>query len=236
MLQPLARLACPTFMRRALLSLLVIAIAAAPVAADRGKGTRVCKPRSPAIDVAGAIASGDPARRCDAAIALVAAKQHARASFLIGACMDLADRADAARAARVAIAKRATREEWSPVEIDVRGGVAAITIDAFPDVVLAPGRHLLPAGTYEVVARGPTGTASQVVVLAANSRALVMLTMPTPAAPPTAGVVDFGKDDGTPMDRPISGPPPPAKHESLLPERYRKGLRRCGALPCRTSP
>ncbi|MBK9036322.1 MAG: hypothetical protein IPL61_34595 [Myxococcales bacterium] len=226
---------------RTLAALALVALVASPAAAGRSKGRGAHakgKARVAAIDVAGAVASGDAARQCDAAIALVKAGQHARASLLVGTCADLASHAVAARAARIAIAKVATRELWSPVELDVGDAVGVtIAIDAFADVPVAPGRWKLPAGTYHFVARGPGGAVAADLTLEANSRALLQLAPPPVAvATPVAGVIDFGKDDGAPLDRPIAGPPPPAKHESLLPERYRKGLKRCGAMACRTLP
>lgn len=228
-------------MKHLALAAIALAVAAAPALADRtGKAPRTKRPKVVAIDVAGAVASGDATRQCDAAIALVGAGQHARASFLIGTCAAVTARADAARAARIAIAKRATRDGWSPVELDVPGAGPDVTIaiDAFADVPIAPGRWKLPAGTYQIVARGPTGEATQTLELEADSRALVQLTLPTApvAGVAVAGVVDFGQDDATPLDRPIAGPPPAAKHESLLPERYRKGLKQCGAMACRKVP
>lgn len=225
---------------RTLAALALVALVASPAAAGRSKGRGAhgkAKARAAAVDVAGPVASGDPARQCDAAIALVKAGDHARASLLIGTCADLASHAVAARAARIAIAKVATRELWSPVELDAGDAAGVvISIDAFADVPVAPGRWKLPAGAYHFVARGPGGAVAADLTLPANSRALVQLTPPPVAAAPVAGVIDFGKDDGAPLDRPIAGPPPPAKHESLLPERYRKGLKRCGAIACRTLP
>ena len=158
--------------------------------------------------------------------------------MLIGACAELASHATAARAARIAIARVAARDLWSPVELDVADAAGVtITIDAFADVAIAPGRWNLPAGTYHIVARGPGGEASADLTLAANSRALVELAPPPVAtAAPVAGVVDFGKDDGAPLERPIAGPPAAAKHGSLLPDRYRKGLKQCGAMACRKVP
>lgn len=229
-------------MKSLALAALALVVAAGPALADRGHAASKAPrgKRAKVIDVAGAVASGDAARQCDAAIALVGAGQHARASFLIGTCATVTARADAARAARIAISKRAERDGWSPVELDVPGAGADVTIaiDAFADVTLAPGRWKLPPGTYQIVARGPGGEATHTLALDANSRALVQLVLPTApvAGPAVAGVVDFGKDESTPLDRPIAGPPPAAKHESLLPERYRKGLKQCGAMACRRVP
>ena len=99
---------------RTLLVVGCIALAAAPAAAGgaRGRGKKA-RPKVAAIDVTGAVASGDRLRQCDAAIALVGAGQAAHASLLIGACADLAERAVAAKAARGAIARLAARDAWS---------------------------------------------------------------------------------------------------------------------------
>jgi len=47
-------------------------------------------------------------------------------------------------------------------------------------------------------------------------------------------VLDFGTES-EPMAPPIAGPPK-VKHGSLLPDRYLKGLKQCGALACRKTP
>ncbi|MBK7075708.1 MAG: hypothetical protein IPH44_25790 [Myxococcales bacterium] len=212
---------------RTLLVVGCIALAAAPAAAGgaRGRGKKA-RPKVAAIDVTGAVASGDRLRQCDAAIALVGAGQAAHASLLIGACADLAERAVAAKAARVAIARLAARDAWSTIDIDVVGDAAGVTvtIDRFADVPIAPGAWQLPAGDYTIVARTPHGQAQYPLTIAANSRALVRLTPPPAPAAPTAGVVDFGTDSGAPLDAPLAGPPV-VKHGSILPARFRAGLR-----------
>lgn len=212
--------------------LLLALVVAAPLAhAGGGQARAKRKPRPAPIDVAGAVASGQPDRVCAAALDLVAAGQHPRASFLIGRCAEVPARAEAARAARIAIARRATAEAWSQVEIGFRGepvgAPATVSIDAFPDTPVAVGTWKLPAGRYQVRARIGAGEISSELTLGAHSRALVLLEMPVapPAAPARAGVIDFGRDEGGPIAAPIVGPPPKAKHESLLPARFRAGLR-----------
>ncbi len=227
-------------MRSSLVVLAVLMIAAPAAAEHRGAGKRGAGKRGKAkpkpVDVTAAIASGDPDRRCGAAIALTAANDPARAGLLIGACADLPARADAAKLARAAIEKVARRDEWSPVEIVLVGkgaATATVAIDRFADVPLTAGSWRLPAGTYRVSARTAGGETTYDLVLAANSRALVMIEPPLPPdRTPRDTVVDFGQDDGTPLDAPIAGPPI-VKHESILPEKYRKGLKVCGAMACR---
>lgn len=228
-------------MRRAVLALAVLSLAGPALAAPRAGTAGKRKPR-PArvvkapIDVAAAVASGDPDRRCGAALELTAAKELVRAALLIDACADLPARADAARAARLAIAKVAARDEWSPVEIVLTGKGAAdavVTVDGLADVPVTGGSLRLPAGSYHFTARTAGGEAGYDLVLSANSRALVMIAPPLPPQPPRDGVLDFTQDDGgAPMDAPIAGPPK-VEHGSLLPERYLKGLKNCGAMACR---
>ena len=223
-------------MTRLALTAALVALAVASPARAGGKGKHA-KPRPPAIDVAGAVASGDAGRQCDAAVALVGARQLAHASLLIGRCAGLADRADAARAARIAIARAAARDQWSTLDLDVVGADPAtvtITIDAFADVPVAPGAWSLPAGSYGVVAHTPTGDVATTVTIDANSRSLIRLPAPLPPPHVVAGVVDFG-DASAPLDAPIAGPPV-VKHGSLLPKRFRAGLDSCGAMACRKAP
>lgn len=242
MVQPAAVVRCPRPHMRLLVAIAVLAVSAPAVAAPkaRPRGAKVAKKaKKPpvAIDVAGAVASGDADRQCAAAIALAGAGQAAKASLLVDACAELPARADAARTARLAIAKAAAAEQWSPVEIVLvgKGAIGAtVTIDAFADVPVLPGSWKLPAGTYRVTARTDGGEASYDLALAANSRALVMLEPPLPPAPARHGVADFTEDD-EPLDAPIAGPPV-VKHESILPDRFRKGLKTCGAMACRKVP
>ncbi|MEZ4399054.1 MAG: hypothetical protein R3B06_03500 [Kofleriaceae bacterium] len=237
---------------RTALALLAVLVAAAPAAAGRDPAHGATHPKrptspkrpapvvagSPALDVAAAVASGDLDRQCGVALALVAAKQHAHASLLVGTCATLPARADAARAARIAIAKAAERAAWSTVELVVRGDDrAAVTVDAFPDVPLAAGTWQLPAGTYRFTAHTVGGDVASELTIATHSRALVLLDAPTtPAAPPPRhGTVDF-TDDSAPIEAPIAGPPPATKRPSLLPARYLKLFRACGAMACRQAP
>ena len=200
--------------------------------AQAGDGHVKSRARGKGPDVAAALASGDAARICRAAIELVGAREAARAALLLPRCPDAstagAELAAAARKARIAVRKTADAEGWSPVEIVVRAADATVTIEPFADIPVLPGAVLLPPGTYRIVARTGAGATAQDLTVAEGRRALVMLEPPV-APPATApGVVDFGKDE--PLPPPVAGPPPKVKHESLIPERYRKGL--CARKPC----
>jgi|GEM_PF-3536500 len=223
---------------RTLLILAALSIATPALAAPRpaAKRAKLGKPAKP-VDVTAALASGAPDRLCGAAIDLAAAGDAVRAGLLIGACADLPARGVAARTARIAIDRAAARGAWSPVEIVLVGkgaATATVTIDAFAGVPLAEGSWRLPAGTYRLTATTAGGDATYDLTLAANSRALVMIEPPLPPQPPRDGVLDFGTES-EPMAPPIAGPPK-VKHGSLLPDRYLKGLKQCGALACRKTP
>lgn len=185
--------------------------------------------RPPRPDLAAAVASGDPVTVCKAAIAAVAAGDHARASLVLPRCDDPAAVAlvDEARRARAAVDKVAAREDWSPVELMVRpaGAEATLAIDAFPGLPLAEGRYLLPAGSYRITGSNPHGAAAYELTLSAGSRALVLLDLPTSSPAAAARVLDLG-EDGEPVAAPMAGPPPVIKRGSLLPERFRRGLQR----------
>jgi len=207
--------------------LLVIAgllVTASPAIAGDAKGKKRARPKTP--DVAAALATGDATRICQAAIDLVVAGDHVRASLLLPRCPESSASdeplAEAARKARIAVRKVATAEDWSPVELIVNAPDAVVTIEPYADVPVAPGRVELPAGAYRIVARTSAGAADYRLTVAGGKRALVMITPPVPPAPAKAGIIDFGKDE--PLPPPVAGPPPKVKHGSLLPERYRKGL------------
>ena len=212
------------------LSAVVATLAVAAGPADAGPRKRKPAPRP---DLAAAVATGDAVVQCKAAIAAARGGDHARASFVLPAC----DQAEAtapelaagARAARIAVARTAERQDWSPIEIVVRpaGSQATLAIDAFPGLPVREGRHLLPAGRYRVLAHGAQGDAGYELSLSEGARALVLIDLPVAAPPATAGVLDF--TEGEP-GAPVAGPPPKINHGSLLPDRYRRGL---GKTPTR---
>lgn len=190
-------------------------------------GPRRKKPAAARVDLAAAVATGDPVVMCRAAIAATTAGDHARASLVLPACAAAITSApeltDGARTARLAIARTAARQDWSPVELMVRpaGATATLSIDAFAGLPVPAGRVLVPAGKYRVTARNTIGEVSYDLAVADGSRALVLIDLPTVAASPTAGVLDF--NDGQPSAS-VAGPPPVIRRGSLLSERFRRGL------------
>lgn len=204
----------------------LLAISAVTFAGSADAGPRKKKP-APRPDLAAAVATGDVLVMCKAAIAAAQAGDHARASLVLPSC-DTAvttapDVAAAARTARIAVARAAERQDWSPVEIALRpaGAEATLAIDAFAGLPVREGRYLLPAGRYRISATNAIGAVSYDLTLSDGSRALVLVDLPTAAPAATAGVLDF--TDGEPTT-PVAGPPPIIKHGSLLPDRYRRGL------------
>ncbi len=195
-------------------------------AADAGPRRKRPAPRP---DLAAAVATGDAVTMCRAAIATAAAGDHVRASLVLPTCDAAAgtapDLAAGARAARLAVARTAERQDWSPVELLVRaaGADATLTIDAFPGLPVSQGSHRLPAGHYRITARNAHGEVGNDLDLANGSRALVLIDLPTGPVAATAGTLDF--TDGEPT-APVAGPPPVIKRGSLLPERYLRGLRK----------
>lgn len=209
-----------------------LALVATTATADAGPRRKRAQPAGP--DLAAAVATGDAVAMCKAAIAAVAVADHARASLVLPAC-DVAIVADptvaaGARTARIAVARAAERQSWSPVELAVRpaGAEARLAIDAFPGLPVTEGRHLLPSGTYRVTARNAHGEVGYGLTIADGSRALILIDLPTAPTSGGTNVLDF--TEGEPA-APMAGPPPVIKRGSLLPERYRRGLARPTAQP-----
>ncbi len=175
-------------------------------------------------DVAAAVASGDATRLCKTAIELGKAGDHVRAGLLVGACERVsadAVLADEAKKTRIAVSRAATAGDWSKVELVIKTEGATAIIDAYPEIPLTAGTWRLPPGTYLVTARTSGGATGSELVLKEGNRSLVVLE-PPPAPPPVRHkTVDF--TTGEPMPPPVVGPPR-IEHESLIPERYRKGL------------
>lgn len=219
-------------MRLCLPALALIATAGSAAAAPRHK--RVAAPRPDLRgSLAAAVATGDAVTLCKAAITADAAGDHVRASLVLPACdgaVALApELANGARTARIAIARAAERESWSPVELVVRpaGADGHLTIDAFPGLPVSAGRHLLPPGYYRVTATGDGGEVSYDLTVADGSRALVLIELPA-VATSGAGVVDFTTGEPTAA---MAGPPPVIRRGSLLPDRYLRGLGKPPARP-----
>jgi hypothetical protein len=205
------------------------ALALITTAGSAAAGPRRKRPAAPATapDLAAAVATGDVVAQCRAAIATARAGEHARASFVLPACdaavAQVPELADAARAARLAVARVADKQDRSPVELVLRpvGAEGTLAIDAFPGLPVSEGRVRLPAGHYRITGRGAHGAVAYDLDLADGSRALVLVELPTRPARATAGVVDFTDGEPTPT---VAGPPPKIRRESLLPERFRRGL------------
>lgn len=201
-------------------------VASAAVAQPRAKKPPK-KPKGP--DVAAAVSSGDPLRICKTAIDLGKLGDHVRAGLLVGACerastddaIANAALADDARRTRIAISKAATAGDWSKVELVIKTEGATATFDTYSEIPLAAGTYRLPPGTYHVVARTAAGATASELVLKDGIRSLVILEPPAAPPPTRHKTVDF--TTGEPLPPPHAGPPK-IENESLIPERYRKGL------------
>jgi hypothetical protein len=196
----------------------VLVVASAAAAQPRAKKP-VKKPKAP--DVAAAIASGDATRICKTAIDLGKMNDHVRAGLLVGACHGLESLADDARKTRIAISKAATAGDWSKVELVIKTEGATATIDLYPEIPLVAGAYRLPPGSYNVVARTSGGATMSELTLKDGNRSLVVLAPPAAPPPVRHKTVDF--TSGEPLPPPHAGPPV-IKNESLIPDRYRKGL------------
>lgn len=179
-------------------------------------------PRKPkAADVAAAVASGDAKRICKTAIDLGKAGDQVRAGLLVGACEGIDALADDAKKTRIAVSKAATAGDWSKVELVIKTEGATATIDLYPEIPLVAGTYRLPPGSYNVVARTAAGATMSELTLKEGNRQLVVLEPPAAPPPVRHKTVDF--TSGEPMPPPHAGPPI-IKNESLIPDRYRKGL------------
>ncbi len=199
---------------------LVAAAASVAVAQPRAKKAPK-KPKGP--DVAAAVASGDATRICKTAIELGVKGDHVRAGLLVGACQGIESLAADAKQTRIAVSKAATAGDWSKVELVIRTEGATAIIDRYPEIPLVAGTYRLPPGSYHVVARTAAGATMTELTLKDGNRSLVVLTPPAAPPPTRHKTVDF--TSGEPLPPPHAGPPV-IKHESLIPARYRKGLRK----------
>ncbi|HUQ08416.1 MAG TPA: hypothetical protein VM261_38260 [Kofleriaceae bacterium] len=196
---------------------------AASAAAAQPRSRKPPRPKKP--DVAAAVASGDATRICRTAIDLGKLGDHVRAGLLVGACegvtADDVAFAEDAKKTRVAISKAATAGDWSKVELVIKTDGATATIDTYSEIRLVAGTYRLPPGTYHVVARTAAGATGSEITLKEGNRQLVVLEPPAAPPPVRHKTVDF--TDGEPLPPPHAGPPV-IKNESLIPDRYRKGL------------
>ena len=116
----------------------------------------------------------------------------------------------------------ATAGDWSKVELVIKTEGATATFDTYSEIPLVAGTYRLPPGTYHVVARTAAGATASELVVKDGNRALVVLEPPSAPPPTRHKTVDF--TSGEPMDAPHAGPPV-IKNESLIPERFLKGLK-----------
>lgn len=217
----------PRILSLALVSSALLLASVASVASAQPRAKKPPKkPKGP--DVAAAVASGDASRICKTAIELGKLGDHVRAGLLVGACESvtgdeptLAAIAEDAKKTRIAVSKAATAGDWSKVELVIKTEGATATIDLYPEIRLVAGSYRLPPGSYNVVARTAAGATMSELTLKDGNRQLVVLEPPAAPPPVRHKTVDF--TSGEPMPPPHAGPPV-IKNESLIPDRFRKGL------------
>ena len=170
-----------------------------------------------------------PERRCVLGVWYADTADLPRAHLYLSACSRAGDPGLRQRGEVLLrkVAKQLAATELSPIEVVTQPVGARVEIDALPgDWFMAPQQVWVGAGRHRIKATGSAGAAAtSEVTVADGNRALVQLDLQA-AAPPTAGAgrIDFSAD-GAPA--PVhAGPPPPVKHDSLLPAKYRKGLGR----------
>ena len=152
------------------------------------------------------------------------------------------DRQAAARAALRRVRGALEDGDHAPVAFSVKPPKAVLHVPPFTaDAPLAaPHEIWLPPGTHRYTASAPghdeiAGT----ITVGGRERILLAITLrrTRPAgtgAPSSPTSIDFG-EDGPAVDEPIIAPDPrPKKHESLLPDRFRRGLDARG--PRRAAP
>jgi len=209
-------------MRSALILAAAAAVAAPARPAAAGPDPAIARLRR-------ALAERDtPARRCELGILYAGAGDLPRAHIYLRACDEAHDEALAKRAApsRTRVKKALAASDLSPIEVVTRPEGLRVEIDALPgDSFVAPAQIWLPAGTYRLRATAVGGykVATAQLKVADGRRALVTLESPRPAPRARAGKVDFSDEAATDVH---AGPPPKVEHPSLLPAKYRKGLRR----------
>jgi hypothetical protein len=168
-------------------------------------------------------------RRCAQGVELAARPRPrpldlARADLYLAACPTAADAALRTRgaAAQTAVTRALRASDLSPVEVDARPAGVRVTVDTLPgDAFTAPAKVWLPAGRHRFTAVGATGTAHGALTVSDGKRAMIVLELPRTRGPAPASV-DFAEDAPTDIH---AGAPPAVRHDSLLPARYRKGLK-----------
>jgi hypothetical protein len=176
-----------------------------------------------------ALAREDTAdRRCALGLLLAAPPKPdlPRAHLYLLACPAARDPALAARgaSARAGLDRTLRQSDLSPVEVATDGTPVRLTVDTLRgDAVTAPARLWLPAGRHRLTGVAADGrTASAELAVTDGNRAMVTLILPPPPRPAAAGTVDFGDDEPAEVHR---GAPAKVEHDSLLPAKYRKGMK-----------
>jgi hypothetical protein len=176
-----------------------------------------------------ALARSDTAeRRCALGLLLAAPPRPdlPRAHLYLLACPAARDPALAARgaSARAGLDRTLRQSDLSPVEVATDGTPVRLTVDSLRgDAVAAPARLWLPAGRHRLTGVAADGrTASAELAVTDGNRAMVTLVLPPPPRPAAAGTVDFGADEPAEVHR---GAPARVEHDSLLPAKYRKGVK-----------
>jgi hypothetical protein len=182
-------------------------------------------------------APGIPAadERCALGVLAAHAGDLPRAQLLLAACLapdvggELRERGGQSRAK---LARALRKSELSPVDLDTNPSGWLATVEGFPEAMvmmpytpwLPPGKHVLRfAPSAAALRAGGAAVITRELELARHSRG--SLFVEAPVAPRQAvgtGTVTF--EDEAALEAPHAGPPPPEKHRSMLPERYRKGL------------
>jgi hypothetical protein len=167
-------------------------------------------------------------RRCALGLLLAAPPKTAdlpRAHLYLLSCPAAADPALAARgaSARISLDRTLRQSDLSPVEV-ATDDTLRVTIDTLRGAtVTAPARLWLPAGRHRLTGTAADGrTASAELAVTDGNRAMVTLVLPPPPRPAAAGTVDFGDDEPAEVHR---GAPKKVEHDSLLPAKYRKGVK-----------
>ena len=176
--------------------------------------------------------AGQAADFCALGLAHEKAGLMVRAHLALSRCLagraTPADRQAAARAALRRVRAALEDGDHAPVAFSVKPPGAVLHIQPYTSdaPLAAPHEIWLPPGThrYTVSAPGHDDLAGAITV-GGRERILLPVTLrPTAPAGTGSSSIDFG-EDGPAVDEPIITPDPrPKKHESLLPERFRRGL------------
>lgn len=182
-------------------------------------------------------ALGIPAakERCVLGILMAHAGDLPRAQLLLGACLapdvggELRERGGQTRAV---VARALRKSALSPVDLDTNPTGWLVTVEGFPEAMVAmPYTPWLPAGKHVLrfapsaaaLRAGGAAVITRELQVTAHSRGSLFVEAPAPSRKPV-GTVKVSFEQEAAIEAPHAGPPPPHKHESMLPDRYRKGL------------